>query len=281
MEYHIVDAFTNKPFGGNPAGVVILDLEFPPEELMLHIAAELRYSETAFVLPVGEGLFHTRYFPPAAEVPLCGHATIAAFGVLMHKGLVDEGQHCLNITSAGELDIIAGRKVMMLMAEPQIVATLDDATDARLRCIAGCEGDAHTLPTNIATTGLKDIMMQVSSVGVLQSLQPEMEALTDLTRQLGVVSLHAFALSDDGHTAHVRDFAPLYGVPEESATGTANAALTFHLHHCGVLPQDCACTFLQGEAIGRPSVVETVISAGRTIYVGGESYLLAHGEMDV
>ena len=124
-------------------------------------------------------------------------------------------------------------------------------------------------------------MMQVSSVGVLQSLRPEMEALTDLTRQLGVVSLHAFALSDDGHTAHVRDFAPLYGVTEESATGTANAALTYHLHHCGMLPQDCACTFLQGEAMGRPSVVETVISAGRTIYVGGESYLLAHGEMDV
>ena len=281
LEYSIVDAFTNQPFGGNPAGVVILDGEFPSEDLMLHIAAELRYSETAFVLPLGEGRFRTRYFTPAAEVPLCGHATIAAFGVLHEKGLVGEGQRCLNVTAAGELDIVAGRKVMMRMAEPEIASTLDAATDARLRRIAGCEGDTAVLATNIASTGLKDIMMQVSSVGVLQALRPDMEALTALTRELGVVSLHAFALAADGHTAHVRDFAPLYGVPEESATGTANAALTYHLHRCGVLPPDCRCSFLQGEAMGRPSVVETTLTAGRTIYVGGQSYLLAHGTMTI
>lgn len=76
MRYYIVDAFTDKPFGGNPAGVVLLDGDvFPNERLMLQIAAELRYSETAFVRQDSEKEFTIRYFTPMAEVELCGHAT--------------------------------------------------------------------------------------------------------------------------------------------------------------------------------------------------------------
>lgn len=77
MKYYIVDAFTDKPFGGNPAGVVLLDgNSFPSETLMRQIAAELRYSETAFVRRDSGKEFTVRYFTPMAEVELCGHATI-------------------------------------------------------------------------------------------------------------------------------------------------------------------------------------------------------------
>ena len=80
MKYFIVDAFTDQPFGGNPAGVVLLDSDaFPKEELMLQIAAELRYSETAFVKRHSAQEFSIRYFTPKAEVELCGHATVASF----------------------------------------------------------------------------------------------------------------------------------------------------------------------------------------------------------
>ena len=73
MQYYIVDAFTDQPFGGNPAGVVLLDgNSFPNETLMLQIAAELRYSETAFVRRDSEQEFTIRYFTPMAEVELCG-----------------------------------------------------------------------------------------------------------------------------------------------------------------------------------------------------------------
>ena len=89
MRYYIVDAFTSQPFGGNPAGVVILDSDsFPEDELMLKIAAELRYSETAFVRCDGEKDFTIRYFTPKAEVELCGHATIASFFLLHKKGQI-------------------------------------------------------------------------------------------------------------------------------------------------------------------------------------------------
>ena len=85
MKYFIIDAFTDQPFGGNPAGVVLLDTQtFPKEDLMLKIAAELRYSETAFILRHSEQEFTIRYFTPKAEVDLCGHATIASF-FLLHQ----------------------------------------------------------------------------------------------------------------------------------------------------------------------------------------------------
>ena len=80
MKFFIVDAFTDQPFGGNPAGVVLLESDtFPKEELMLQIAAELRYSETAFIQRHTDKEFSIRYFTPKAEVDLCGHATIASF----------------------------------------------------------------------------------------------------------------------------------------------------------------------------------------------------------
>ena len=76
MKFYIVDAFTETTFGGNPAGVVILPegADFPSDEVMVKTAAELRYSETAFIKKLGEKEFQIRYFTPAAEVDLCGHA---------------------------------------------------------------------------------------------------------------------------------------------------------------------------------------------------------------
>ena len=90
MKFFIVDAFTDQPFGGNPAGVVIVleDGTFPDEAMMAKIAAELRYSETAFVQPNGSDAFRIRYFTTVAEVDLCGHATIGSFIALLEAGKV-------------------------------------------------------------------------------------------------------------------------------------------------------------------------------------------------
>ena len=92
MRYFTVDAFAQEPFGGNPAGVVLLNgnTPFPEDEIMRKIAAEMRYSETAFVQQNGPEEFTVRYFTPAAEVDLCGHATIAAFSVLREERIAKE-----------------------------------------------------------------------------------------------------------------------------------------------------------------------------------------------
>ena len=275
MKYYIVDAFTNRPFGGNPAGVVLLEGDvFPSEELMLLIAAELRYSETAFVRRHSDKEFTIRYFTPMAEVELCGHATIATFSLLYQEAGVTG--HCLCHTKAGDLSIEVGPRVMMQMATPRIVTTLND-TERIYRAI-GVTGFQPSLPVQIAYSGLPDLMIPLFDVATLQALSPDMEAISAITREHDAVSFHVFAFGNDIHTAHVRDFAPLYGVPEESATGTANAALTHYLQQHGCIPSSGDFSFLQGEAMGRPSVVATRITTDGTVYVGGTASIVAKGD---
>ena len=123
-------------------------------------------------------------------------------------------------------------------------------------------------------------MIPLPDVATLQSLQPNMEAISEITKKYEAVSFHVFAFGDDdGYTAHVRDFAPLYDIPEESATGTANASLTYYLQQCGCLGEEVDCAFIQGEAMGRPSVVATRIEADGNIFVGGTAVVVAEETM--
>ena len=283
MRYYIVDAFTDRPFGGNPAGVVLLgDAPFPSEGLMLQVAAELRYSETAFVRRLSATEYHVRYFTPAAEVELCGHATVATFALLHRLGLADG--RCLCHTLVGNLAVEAGERVMMQMARPRIVETIAD-TDEIYKAlglnfsIVNSQLSILDLPVQVAYAGLNDIMVPLPDVDTLNALQPDMEAVAAITKVHATTSFHVFAIAKDGYTAHVRDFGPLYGIPEESATGTANAALTHYLAVNGVIPQQGDFAFLQGEAMGRPSVVATRIDADGTVYVGGTAAVVAEGEL--
>jgi len=290
MQYYIVDAFTDKPFGGNPAGVVLLDGDvFPNETLMRQIAAELRYSETAFVRRDSGKEFTIRYFTPMAEVELCGHATIASFA-LLHLELGITGR-CLCHTKAGDIFVEAGPRVLMQMTPSEVLKTIED-TEEVYRAIGICNY-TPTLPVMIVSTGLPDFMIQVGDVETLNCLQPNMEAISEITEKYEAVSFHVFAMPSPTYsnsqlstlnpqlsiTAHVRDFGPLYGIPEESATGTANASLTHYLQQNGCIPATGDFSFLQGEAMGRPSVVATRVTADGTIYVGGTAAVVAEGKL--
>ena len=281
MRYFVVDAFTGDAFGGNPAGVVLLEKggAFPSDRLMQLVAAELRYSETAFVRQDGPMEFMVRYFTPAGKVDLCGHATIATFGVLRHEGIVNDGAVCMNHTLAGDLEVSIGQQVMMQMAAPQVIEKQVDII--RLYGIMGVSDtcDRPELPIEVISTGLPDIIIPGADVETLNGLRPDMAALSRLSLELDVVGVHAFAPADDGHTAHVRNFAPRYDIPEESATGTANAALTHYLHRHGLIPCPSECHFLQGEAMGRPSVVTTALDKDGSIRVGGQSRIIAIGDL--
>ena len=168
---------------------------------------------------------------------------------------------------------------MMQMAQPMVIDKAVDA--ARLHHIMA--GDRVTrwphLPIEIVSTGLPDIIMPVHSVNDLQALRPDMDALAQLSQELAVTGVHAVALTDDGFTAHVRNFGPLYGVPEESATGTANAALTHWLQRRGRVRLGEECRFVQGETMGRPSVVATTLRRDGTIWVGGTCCIVARGSL--
>ena len=287
MKLFIVDAFTEVPFGGNTAGVVLLEegaAGFPEEEWMRLLAAELRYSETAFVRRDGASEFTVRYFTPAGEIDLCGHATIASFGVLFREGIVPGGTPCINHTRAGDLDVIPGERVMMQMASPRPIFSFDDAAllDGLLSAMGGVlREELGEMPVEIFTTGLPDIIMPVRDVAALQALKPNMPSLSALSSRLDVAGVHAFAVDPaDCYTAHVRNFAPRYGIPEESATGTANAALTGYLYHHGIISSGARCTFLQGEAMGRPSLIHSTLqlkNGAPDIRVGGPCAIVAEG----
>ena len=295
MKFYIADAFTDSLFGGNPAGVVILDGDggFPPDETMRKTAAELRYSETAFIKVLGDREFQIRYFTPAAEVDLCGHATIASFVCLVKAGILPENCACINHTLAGDLNIeIKDGFVMMDMASPVEMGTISKPEEIkRLYDVMGYAGgvpDFGGLKPQLISTGLPDIMMPVGSCAELDALAPDMKALSDLSAEYKVTGVHAFTVNCDDATAHCRNFAPLYDIDEEAATGTSNGALTYYFKLNGLLPDTGAggsvsCRIVQGEKMDRPSVILTDIredADGRClIRVGGSAVLLAEGDI--
>ena len=189
MKFLIVDAFTETIFGGNPAGVVLIPdgADYPDETTMVKTAAELRYSETAFIKKLGEKEFQTRYFTPAAEVDLCGHATIGTFCALAHLGIIKDGDTVMNHTLAGDLEInVSDGFVMMEMATPEDLGELgDQAAIEELYEVMGTKYDPEKNPLvpKMISTGLPDIMMPLATQQDLNDMEPDMKALIELSRK--------------------------------------------------------------------------------------------------
>lgn len=287
MNAFVVDAFTNELFGGNPAGIVILyqPESFPPESTMVKVANEFRYSETAFVKPISPGHFHIRYFTPCNEVDLCGHATIGAFGAMLESGLVKDNDTYTIDTKAGTLRInIKNQLVFMDMSAPQELKEITQSEELKkLASIMGIKVDEIGMIPQIISTGLPDIMLHIKSKETLLALQPDFPALAKLSEEYGVVGLHAFTLSDqDEVTAFCRNFAPLYDINEEAATGTANGALTYYLYKNKIIDGSKMYKFLQGESMKRPSEIFSTLKKDaqrEQIRVGGAFRVVTKGEL--
>lgn len=287
MKLYIADAFTKELFGGNPAGVVILDdaADFPSEATMQKTAAELRYSETAFIKKLSDDEFHLRYFTPAGEVDLCGHATIASFYCLLTEGIVSDNSSYKYKTLAGDLGVtIKNKNIMMDMASPQLIGKIEDQEAIHeLYDIMGGSPEGTNLTPLMISTGLPDIMMPVKDHSALNALAPDMQKLTELSKKYNVVGVHAFCLGEGDVTAYCRNFAPLYDIDEEAATGTSNGALTYYLYKNEIIKDGAESVIIQGEAMNRPSEIRTALFAPSeddvSIKVGGSAVILAKGEI--
>ena len=292
MKFYIVDAFTDEIFGGNPAGVVILPegADFPTDEICVKTAKELRYSETAFIKRLNDREFNIRYFTPAAEVELCGHATIGSFAALRYGGYIGDGEF-MNHTISGDLNIgVDGERVLMDMAVPvKINEITEEDKLVELYKIMGLDyldqkARGLKLIPQMISTGLPDIMMPVLTEADLDAIEPDFKALSDLSARYEVVGVHAFTLDGDDATCHVRNFAPLYDIDEEAATGTSNGALTYYGYLNGFVKSGDNCKFIQGEKMQRPSAIESHIEAdenGCLIRVGGRGIMVAEGEINI
>ncbi|MEU3649261.1 PhzF family phenazine biosynthesis isomerase [Lentzea sp. NPDC034063] len=240
-------AFTTDPAGGNPAGVVLDASELTDDE-MLAIAAKVGYSETAFVLPRAERSFDVRYFSPKAEVPFCGHATIATSVALAER--IGDGPLTFH-TPAGEITIDTSGGTASLTSVPTDSAVADPAlVSAALEALGYKEiGDG---PVHVGFGGARHLLIPLKDREQLRELDYDFDALRDLMLAHDLTTVHLFWRDADG-VVHARDPFPVGGVVEDAATGAAAAAFGGYLRD---LEGPQRFVISQGEDMGRPSRLE-------------------------
>ncbi|GAB0168713.1 PhzF family phenazine biosynthesis protein [Lysinibacillus sp. CTST325] len=284
MSYYVIDAFTETKFGGNPAGVVIY--ENLDEEFMQKFAAEVHFSETAFIKKIDNKNFDIKFFTPTTQVELCGHATIASFKALLDSCAIEDNNTYFMNTLAGTLAVEVNQSfIMMEQAEPQLGKIFDDYD--RLSSLFKIDksqiGDINfNLVPQAASTGLWDIMLPIKTKNDLYALNPDFKALAEFSKINKVGGVHAFTLDTEEGIAESRNFCPLYGIDEEAATGTSNGALTYYLFHNHILNEfDQEYSFLQGHSMGRPSNIFTKLinKNNPRVMVGGQAIILSKGEL--
>jgi PhzF family phenazine biosynthesis protein len=252
-----IDAFTDRPFSGNPAAVCLLDTE-RDAEWMQSVAAEMNLSETAFVRPMQEG-FELRWFTPKIEVDLCGHATLASAHALWSEGIVEDTLEIPFQTKSGLLT--CRRRDSMIELDFPATPALPAPSDKALSAALGLQ------PTFVGQSRF-DALVVVDSEATVRSLRPDFAALAVLPFRGVIVTSE----SDDARFDFVsRFFAPSAGVAEDPVTGSA---------HCCLGPywgERLGKTKLTGfQASSRGGVVELKL-AGERVLLGGQAVTVFRG----
>ncbi|GAA2507984.1 PhzF family phenazine biosynthesis protein [Streptomyces gobitricini] len=257
MRIRIVDAFTDRPFSGNPAGVVLLDA-FPDDQWLQKVAAEVNLSETAFAHPLppgGEADWALRWLTPVAEVDMCGHATLAT-------------AHVLHTTAraTGTVRFTARCGILSATAAEDGSITLDFPTST-LDPVPAPDGLAEALGSAVlgvhdTAPHIGDLLVELPDERSVRCLAPDLAALASMSER-GVIATAAAENPERGYDFVSRCFFPALGIDEDPVTGSAHTALApFWSARLG---RD-RLTGLQGGA--RTGLVRTALSGGRTLLTG-------------
>ena len=255
-----VDAFTNRPFAGNPAAVCVLDAP-RPDEWLRDVAREMNLSETAFLTP-RDGGYNLRWLTPAVEVDLCGHATVASAHVLWEDGHLPEGKQARFHTRSGLLT--ADRRGEWIELDfPAKVATAVEPPDGLLRAL-GVER-AHFVGKNAF-----DYFVELDSEQRVRGLSPDHSTL----RKLPVRGIIVTARSSSPEFDFVsRFFAPGSGIDEDPVTGSAHTALgPYWLEKLG------QNEFTAYQASARGGIVRVTVK-GERVLLGGQAVTVMTGEL--
>ena len=264
------DAFTDKPFAGNPAAVVCR-AEDLSDDIMQKIAREMNLSETAFVTPseLSNHQFRYRWFTPTDEVLFCGHATLAATFALCDQGIVllpDHGAVSFKVIARiGTLELTIesekgrARKVWIDVPLPGFVPVLSTLLSEFLAAVGISNSDLDATLEPWACLDQHMLYLPVKSLKTLGELIPDFRKLTALGKKTKL-SVVPFCLKtlDPNHRVHLRCFAPAVGVDEDPVTGAANAPLGVLLFKQGVLSKDSnPAEYIaeQGDFVQRPGRV--------------------------
>lgn len=260
-------AFATDPAGGNPAGIV-LDASALDDADMLKIAAELGYSESAFVTPgpagSGRNVHTIRFFSPKAEVSFCGHATVATAVALAE--LHGTGDYVFH-TPAGEVPVTVDRVDGVLRATLTSVAphVEDVSADDLAEALAALDWPAADLdpafPPRIAYAGARHLVLAAATRERLADLRYDFDRLLNLMQRLDLTTVQLVWREGDA-TFHVRDPFPVGGVVEDPATGAAAAGLGAYLRELGLVPHAAELTLHQGADMGRPGELTVTLREG-------------------
>jgi PhzF family phenazine biosynthesis protein len=262
LPLYLVDAFTDRPFAGNPAGVCLLTAPLP-DAVMQNVAMEMHQAETAFLLPEGDA-WRLRWFTPEVEVDLCGHATLASAHVLFETGLVPPGATAHFQTKSGRLtaDREGTSIVLDFPATPaEEFAPLADALQA-----------LSISPVYSGKTRF-DLFYEVATEAEVRALEPDYGILDQVPYRGVIVTARAVAGSPNDFVS--RFFAPCCGIPEDPVTGSAHCALGPYWQ--GKLGKDDLVGY---QASPRGGTVR-VGCRGERVRLAGSAVTVVRGEIDL
>jgi PhzF family phenazine biosynthesis protein len=259
---HLVDAFTDRAFSGNPAGVCCLGSGWPAESWMQSVAAEMNQAETAFVWRRSDGVFPLRWFTPAMEVDLCGHATLASAHVLWSNGTARPDEVIRFETKSGVLS--ASRQGDEIELDfPVKPATATEAPPGLLEALG------VSRPLSVGRNQF-DYLVEVESESALRSISPDFRALRAVKCRGVIVT----ARPEGGPADFVsRFFAPAAGVDEDPVTGSAHCCLADYWG------RKLGQTALTGYQASRRGGTVRVRLAGERVVLGGRAVSVLKGEL--
>lgn len=263
-----IDSFTKEKFTGNPAGV-ITNADGLTDYEMQRIARELNNSETAFMFSSNSDMYetHIRFFTPTSEVPICGHATIAAH----YARAIENNLNTSRIyqkTGAGILpvDIVKENndyKIVMTQGTIAFDNIIDGINKNALLKALNIKNDdlLENYKIQIVSTGHSKVMIGINSIKTLNSLQPDYNALSNLSNIIKCNGYYVFTVDsqDSEILIHGRMFAPAIGINEDPVTGNANGPLGAYLVHNNLVKHNNSLFKFkakQGEAINRSGIIE-------------------------
>jgi PhzF family phenazine biosynthesis protein len=265
---HQVDAFTREPFRGNPAAVCLLD-EPRDAAWMQSVAAEMNLAETAFLWPEN-GAHRLRWFTPAVEVPLCGHATLASAHVLWNIGAVGAKDEIAFETLSGRLTA-ALEGDWIRLDFPALPPRAETCTppDGLLTALGIGEARVHEVPRPNASDG-PSWLVELPSKAVLIALRPDFRALAAIEGHAVIATARGTGAGRDFVS---RFFAPKAGIDEDPVTGSA---------HCSLAPFWCARLrrdALTGVQLSSRTGIVRVRTRGARVHLLGQAVTILRGEL--
>lgn len=256
---YLVDAFTPKPFAGNPAGVCPLD---SPADVawMQGLAAEVNASETAFFYPTGDS-YHLRWFTPTQEAPICGHATLASAHVMWEAGLLPASDTTRFDTLSGRLTV-AREGDWLTMDFPANPPATIDAPEALARAVGR--------PIVAVAENDLDYYVELKSEEAVASFVPDLAAIAAFPKRAVVITARA---SRPGVDFVSRVFGPAHGIPEDPVTGSTHCALT--PYWAAKLGKTALTAY---QASRRGGMLRVALSADRVL-ISGQAVTVFSGEV--